>query len=1087
MRRVDEVLGGAKASLEELFRLIHRVNPTGRGGGEERYRRKAALQSLLIREHASALGVEPTDDPDIVSLRHVLGRRDACHARLSALDDDARSWARLQLDGWESPETAAPFAAVAGGESALTAGRRALAEYDYDTAESCFRAALATDEAPQAAEALLELLVDHLCRDEDALELHLGRSARASTTTRRLLARAALRAGRLERAGRLLDGLGDAELLADLANALLQADRLVDARQAALRARDLAPASGSVRAAVEAVGHRERAQDEARRRPAEDELRQLAAARDWSRLEAHASAAAKRFPRSTVARELLEQAVRERRRVEAASEAERARELELRRQELARRRRAAEDRALEDALGRGIDEALAVWLGFTDRARHRDLFAGEPLSHLEALAPHGTGAEVVAALRAFAAGGGPASLRAHRAVLRHHPPYQAFEEAERRRQDAERQALARRRAELAHEKDKEKRRAAARREWDRAVQDLDWLRARKVARDNGWSTLEERAERELREDWRWLVIEGAPYPDTRELRPAWFETNVNRWIVGDEVFLVSGPPGPLLEIRRAKLGGETVSTLLVELPIPVQEHTSCHAMGDRLVIPWGDHVLVLEHSPWAIVAFLDLRELLGDVGEFVDCMGADGGRLVWVRAGRGEGSRSWVVDVDQGRMIGRAEGGRVDYPLPDGRRVARCFDDHVELVHVRTATGSGRFDGANPRGVTLGPRKSWVALLDTVDDHGREQLGVAFVMRGQRATIQIDGSVRSPRAQFVARPDGAVWCLGPSRTGDDLLLHMEFSGTGIRQRWTCAVPANRSLLVHDDTSTQGAFLIFHLAGIHLVPLGEAPPELPPMHSHRGGVRFAPPFDGFLSDPHLAGRRATATEDDPVGCMLRDVGGLDEPLPAIDALIAELPREPLLGALRVWALAEEERWTEVLAQPLELTELPRGTRMHCHFIRACAHVRTGDLQAGYDEVQVGQRVMTVRGLEDARHILAVLLDLPGSKELVEDDPALLEGIVRIREADAALGRGEPAAAVEALDRPSTWTLSDPQMLARLAIALTLVADDDVSRMRARLAGAALFSAIDQVGEGLPLGPDEYTLDELMDARDEALDA
>lgn len=105
----EHVLSGrVHADVRTLMRLIHVVNPTGRAMGEgardRRYQVKSRLQSLLVAEHADDIDVarDPHDE-NLVTLRHrVFG--DACHARLTDLDDHARSWVQMQLDltAWDA-------------------------------------------------------------------------------------------------------------------------------------------------------------------------------------------------------------------------------------------------------------------------------------------------------------------------------------------------------------------------------------------------------------------------------------------------------------------------------------------------------------------------------------------------------------------------------------------------------------------------------------------------------------------------------------------------------------------------------------------------------------------------------------------------------------------------------------------------------------------------------------------------------------------------------------------------------------------------------------------------------------------------
>ena len=89
----DVLSGRTRTDLEGLFRLIHRVNPTGRDLPNDQearlYRQKSALQSLLIQQHGDHLRVSPSDDEGVVSLDHRLGQQNACHAVLAELEADA--------------------------------------------------------------------------------------------------------------------------------------------------------------------------------------------------------------------------------------------------------------------------------------------------------------------------------------------------------------------------------------------------------------------------------------------------------------------------------------------------------------------------------------------------------------------------------------------------------------------------------------------------------------------------------------------------------------------------------------------------------------------------------------------------------------------------------------------------------------------------------------------------------------------------------------------------------------------------------------------------------------------------------------
>lgn len=106
----DVLAGRADASVDELFELVHAVNPTRRRlpkeERSERYALKSRLQSLLIRRFGDEhLVVEPTGHAHLVLLEHRSGARHACHTLLPTLDDDARATAWLD-DRGEPPPSA---------------------------------------------------------------------------------------------------------------------------------------------------------------------------------------------------------------------------------------------------------------------------------------------------------------------------------------------------------------------------------------------------------------------------------------------------------------------------------------------------------------------------------------------------------------------------------------------------------------------------------------------------------------------------------------------------------------------------------------------------------------------------------------------------------------------------------------------------------------------------------------------------------------------------------------------------------------------------------------------------------------------
>src|SRR3990172_6479052 len=94
---------GTRVRAPELVKLIHEVNPTDLGlppaVERRRYALKSRLQSLLLREFPDEIVVAPVSGQDgVVALHYRPHDRDACHAVVSELEDDARSFVRLQLD-----------------------------------------------------------------------------------------------------------------------------------------------------------------------------------------------------------------------------------------------------------------------------------------------------------------------------------------------------------------------------------------------------------------------------------------------------------------------------------------------------------------------------------------------------------------------------------------------------------------------------------------------------------------------------------------------------------------------------------------------------------------------------------------------------------------------------------------------------------------------------------------------------------------------------------------------------------------------------------------------------------------------------
>lgn len=333
----DVLAGRVRVRADELFALVHDVNPTGEESPreKERYALKSRLQGLLLTRFGDEVEVVPDPtNPDLVSLRHRSGIRDACHALVSQLPVEARALVRRRLDAGEGGPEGAVFESIrpspgpsAGGNVAAEAGDpddpaslearglAALEEYDYEAAQRLLTAAVERRASPAAARALLELLVDVLADDAAALGLEgiLAPASHDDPAVRGFLALAAARSGDGERASRLvrgLDGALAARVQAALAREALGAGDLSRAAvhlSAARQADPTLPEAAELAARIESARRDQR-------KPAEETILALHASGDRDATESAARDLLARWPDSATARRVLHEIDETRRR-----------------------------------------------------------------------------------------------------------------------------------------------------------------------------------------------------------------------------------------------------------------------------------------------------------------------------------------------------------------------------------------------------------------------------------------------------------------------------------------------------------------------------------------------------------------------------------------------------------------------------------------------------------------------------------------------------------------------------------------------------------------------------------------------------
>jgi hypothetical protein len=350
----EEVLAGRRSvTPEDLFRLIHQVNPTGLGHDRDEeirlYRQKSDLQSRLIREHSEMLALRRGPGDGVVSLVHRLGQFDACHAVVDELEPDARSWVRHQLDTGDferdsgvSNDSDAPWGpttqrcrreepARARTESEgdgvptldelVRRGRNAMRDFDYEAAEQYLTRALERSHgAVDAALPLLELWVGVLGMDGEALEAEprLSGEAKAHPTARARLALAAARLGRDEHALELARGVEERHAAAVYAALTAQATRRGQADVAVgylaeVKSRESThPEIPDLERGIADLQARSA-------RPAEEELLERYRREGPEAVEHDARALVDRWPESEVARRVLREAAARRREREIAS------------------------------------------------------------------------------------------------------------------------------------------------------------------------------------------------------------------------------------------------------------------------------------------------------------------------------------------------------------------------------------------------------------------------------------------------------------------------------------------------------------------------------------------------------------------------------------------------------------------------------------------------------------------------------------------------------------------------------------------------------------------------------------------------
>jgi hypothetical protein len=1082
-----------KLSIEELFREIHRANPTDRGlapgDQDHRYARKSALQSELIRRFGEHLEVQPEGE-DLVALRHRLSGRDAAHARISALDEEARSWVRWQLDAWEEarPEAPVPVAST-GEEDPLRRAAVALEAYDYASAQDLLREAFdASRGGLPEAEALLELFVDHLAMDTEALELRprLSRAATRSSRARGLLATAASRLGRSREALELAEGLGGAaEVYVEVARQALVAEDLFSAQSALDRLRDVDPSHPASRTLGSRLEKALLARREARRQPAERGLMGLVAEGNPEATRDAAQAILAEHPDSTLARSELAKAER------ALAERERQRRRRQAQEEDRRRRAEAERRVLEVRDLLPGPEGLVAWTQLDAPLRERLRSPRLALLGELCLATRWRRCEeAVQALLALEFEGSAAQrlerLGPHRELLartRFRGSLIALEEELRA-------------AELEHRRDQEARRAQAQleeieRRYQDAVQAEDWLAARRIARGQRgepWTRRLVEASDQLDRAHGLRVYDQPAYEDLRDYRLSVPLRGDASPLVDAEQALLANRAGPVVWIRRLDLRTQAVLEL-VELrpPRPFEQPTSAEVQGDLVFLQAEAQLLVLRHRPrWQIADTFDFEEICGGAPEEVAIVD---GRYAWVE----QGDRVLVLDLLSRRIEAFGAPAKHDHALHHGPRalVARSFEGRVEFCKPRSPEASGKqvSDLHAPRCPAMGPEGRLLVLCAAGPEaYAPTQLVVQHGVL--RATLSLPSLGPCEHQDMRLLPDqGLVFVCGPDASGVNTLTALALPDLEPKELWSIAIP-RVAVMVGDRTARALALVTLGYHRARVVPLGEEPPRFSEeeLRSEPGPPSLAPPFPWQGEAEIAAGRRRV---EESWKERLEGHRALTPPLEDLPGLLSALERageiergdallawgvqrygcEGVVGFLKAFALGNRQEWAEAVAtlEGIDPTRLGPGQQFLAEVLRNACLANLGRLEEAWAAARRARRCEPEnQGVQQLERSFAALAG--------EDDDGLLERIApRVHELMQALVAGRDALQrgawrdlLEAVDQTVVWVAWEPGALYLICRAWqALLPEDEGSLLRARAAAGALLEALAEKPSQMPM--------------------
>lgn len=574
-------------------------------------------------------------------------------------------------------------------------------------------------------------------------------------------------------------------------------------------------------------------------------------------------------------------------------------------------------------------------------------------------------------------------------------------------------------------------------------------------------------------------------------------TNFGRWVFARFVDLRSGRV-----VRQAAL----------RTPIPLG--------GADVVVEQAGAWLVGEGAALRVscdfepLRFKDLGGLLPS-GELVErVVAVPGTGLLWVgsreRAAATEALS--VVDARQWRTVRRLgeQLGVAHLPTEgEPRVVCTGFRDGATLFTARGTSAS-----------TIPPLERWrvhavaehpsgeglVAVVSDPTEENRELKVVPAMSAGadRERPVELPGSELEESVRLAtSRSARTSFVLFQGEEGRTLLA-LEASGHGLRERYVIPAPPDAQL-VQDATGLKVALLVGGAEGLCAVELGASEPVLPPPRPAlvRGVAPTDPAFWGCspksvrrahelaltaqmtsMDDDTLAAhasRYRQAHADDPeallafVPALPARLGSLEEKRKTFEHAFRHHPKNAEVAVRWAEHLLSDGQVSQARAALEDLPSVPVELARHHAHLLGSARLRSGDRGAALAAWRQG---LAFEGSCDLEACLSVAREDTGRmprEEWSASQPAQMQALGALREADYLLTQGNARDALREIDIPAVRVLHDLQAHARLAAChLALEPTSPGERFEKAMALAVFVSTMDSRSESRCIPPQDMPI-------------